>query len=105
MNDNEKKGWLLSGYKIDPNYKKIGTKKAQDELASFSAQYSNPTQYGPTFRRPALVACAIDSLTDFFKKSKNYHFGKASTKLKNCPNELLKSKTSVLFNPEKQTLH
>lgn len=61
---------MLTDCKIDPNYKKIGTKKAQDELASFSAQYSNPTQYGPTFRRPALVACAIDSLTDFFDKSK-----------------------------------
>ena len=61
---------MLMGSKIDPNYKKVGTKKAQDELASFSAQYSNPTQYGPTFRRPALVACARDSLTDFFNKSK-----------------------------------
>ena len=38
--------------------------------ASFSAQYSDPTQYGPTFRRPALVACAINSLTDFFEKGK-----------------------------------
>ena len=69
MNDNEKKGWLLSGYKIDPNYKKIGTKKAQDEISEISAQ-SDPTQYGPTFWRPALVACAIDSLTDFFRKQK-----------------------------------
>ena len=60
---------MLTDCKIDPNYKKIGTKKAQDEISEISAQ-SDPTQYGPTFWRPALVACAIDSLTDFFNKSK-----------------------------------
>ena len=62
---------MLTDCKIDPNYKKKGTKKAQDEISEISAQ-SDPTQYGPTFWRPALVACAIDSLTDFFNKSKGY---------------------------------
>ncbi|MBR2392755.1 MAG: hypothetical protein IKA93_04215, partial [Elusimicrobiaceae bacterium] len=63
--------WLLTGYKIDPDHKnqKNTQKKAQDEISEISAQ-SDPTQYGPTFWRPALVACAIDSLTDFFNKSK-----------------------------------
>ena len=72
LNDNgKKKVWLLTGYKIDPDHKnqKNTQKKAQDEISEISAQ-SDPTQYGPTFWRPALVACAIDSLTDFFNKSK-----------------------------------
>ena len=72
LNDNgKKKVWLLTGYKIDPDHKnpRSTQKKAQDEISEISAQ-SDPTQYGPTFWRPALVACAIDSLTDFFDKSK-----------------------------------
>ena len=86
----KKKGWLLSGYKIDPNYKKIGTKKAQDEISEISAQ-SDPTQYGPTFWRPALVACAIDSLTDFFRKQK-LSFWQSLHKAQKLPKRIIKVK-------------
>ena len=85
LDDNgKKKVWLLSGYKIDPQKQK--NKNTQDEISEISTQ-SDPTQCGPTFWRPTLVACVIDSLTKYFNDFNSGETEKAAAKEKGMKDE------------------